>query len=125
MRRRLLILWLSGAVIVVAASGFFAYRARQVSLEATFDCALQALQRNERAPVMAAIHRLDGRPEYEPHVHLLRGALHTQGREYQSALLEFSRFDPQGKLRDPTLLLTGKCLYRLGRLPEGEFVLRQ
>lgn len=124
MPRRKLPLWFLGLAIACIMSFIIGRRVHQSHLEQAFDDALRGLEQNNVSVVAAGVQRLQGRPGHEAQVHLLRGALLMREGDYQSALGEFAKFTPTGKLRNPTRLLTGKCFYRLGQIGRAETVLR-
>ena len=114
------------AVLLLAVAAFaFVWSLRSPDPQAQFHSALAALERGELNEVARAAHRIEKQPEFEPHARLLRGAVLLRSGDPESALWQFSQVAPEGDLREPAMLLTVECLYRLGRFGEAEGVARK
>lgn len=93
--------------------------------ESPFQQALDSLQQGNLDHVAAQIQALSSQARFQPHVHLLQGAVYLRRNQLEDALREFAKSRPEGELREPGLLLAGECLYRLGRLEEAQALLEQ
>lgn len=90
-----------------------------------FNRAIGAVERGDLSQAQADIALLENTSGNEQYVDCLRGAVLLRGGRFPEALRYFSRTRPEGKIRSTVLLLTGQCLYHLGRLVEAEWVLSQ
>ncbi|HUG89453.1 MAG TPA: tetratricopeptide repeat protein [Planctomycetaceae bacterium] len=123
------ILWLSLAVVLVAAAAggglVFGLFRGPPSPDETFRSALAALERGDLDAVAEAAQTLEGDPRYSSHVRLLDGGILFRMGKLPDALAHFAALPAEGELREPVLLLTGESLYHLKRLTEAESWLRQ
>lgn len=123
-RRRSIALLILVGVAAAVGVGWWARHLR-TRPDDVFQSALTALDQRDLRAVEDAIPILEQSPGYEQHVTLLRGALLMRKQQPQRAMTEFARLEPVQELRQPALLLTGECLYYLGRLSEAEALMRQ
>jgi Flp pilus assembly protein TadD len=107
-----------GAASVFAIIQYQAHRPHR-----QFRVALEALERGDIFVVSNAADALREYPGYESHANLLLGATFLRRGRPQSALSLFAELNPQGEIRTPAMLLTGECLYTLGRLAEARVVM--
>lgn len=119
--------WYSIALFLFVVLGVSLYRPywhRRQQLQ-HFETAVAALERQQIEQVADHVRALSKSPEFAPHVHLLRGGMLLRQGNAAAALDELRQTRPDGELRVPALLITGECLYRLGRLLEAERLLLQ
>jgi tetratricopeptide (TPR) repeat protein len=115
--------WVLGLCLCAVAVALTAWHASRP--EVAFRQAIAALADGDLVVVRDTAERLRQVTGFEPHVHLLRGALLLRTGDAQTAISEFALTQPEGELRAPAFLLTAECLYQLGRLAESENLLKQ
>ena len=119
-RTRLTIGICTTIVVLLVANWIWYSRPQQ-----RFGRALAALERRDFQYVEVEITRLKLQPGGTKYADILTGAVLLRRNRYQEAIRYFSRTPPEQELRPVVLLWTGECLYRLGRLVEAEWALRQ
>ena len=70
--------------------------------------------------VQQVIDRLNEVPGYDRHASLLKSLRYLRSRQFAEAIDEIRNSPPEGDLRQPVLLITGECFYRLGNLTGAE-----
>ncbi|MFP6768878.1 MAG: tetratricopeptide repeat protein, partial [Planctomycetaceae bacterium] len=111
-RNRLILPVLVAAGLVVIAGIFL-----QPRPDAVFSDSLKALDDGDLETVLRGIESLQGQPDYDSHVHLLRGGYLLRRGDPAAALPSFKSVVPKGELRQAALRLTGECLFLLHQLP--------
>lgn len=93
--------------------------------EQQFRAGLAASKSGDWETVAAAVDSLEDASAYQPHAHLLRGALLEHQRNYRLALRELGAVGPRPELQFERRLLGTKCLVGLGRGGDAEVALRK
>lgn len=106
-------------MLVVIAAGVVFWRDREPPEEA-YRRGLAALNRGDLAEVNRAIASLRDEPGLERHRHLLQAGVRLKTGDPRGALEELTFVPAAGELREPSYLLKGEALYKLGRLTESE-----
>ncbi|MEO2016842.1 MAG: tetratricopeptide repeat protein [Fuerstiella sp.] len=115
--RRLLLPSLLVTVIATAV-GWFAWQRAEVKRR--FREALTAFEQGDLQPSTTFVRDMNGQPDWESHVRLLRGAQALRSGRAETAMYEFAAVRGDGELRTPLLLLQGEALFNVGRFAESE-----
>ncbi|MEO2016844.1 MAG: tetratricopeptide repeat protein [Fuerstiella sp.] len=83
------------------------------------------MEQRQFSLVQGHIDSLKRNSHSQRYVHLLEGGLLLRRDRYEAALRELVQISPTGKIRPDALVLTGECLYRLGRLDEAADLIQQ
>ena len=116
--------WVFAAFIAIALAIALLILPR-ASLDEQFAEALKELDIGDLDRVAEIEAVLDADASFRGHAAFLRGAVFLRRKNFATAIDEFALVIPEGTLRQPTLELTGECLYRTGRLVEAESMMRQ
>lgn len=118
-RRRALVLVLLGLSLAA-----WQWHSRK-QVQAAFGNGLTALRTGDADQVEAAIKLLEGRPERDSQIHVLRAGLLMSRQSWFAALEELTQVAPVGEVRHPALEMAGECLYRIGHIVQAEAMMRQ
>jgi tetratricopeptide (TPR) repeat protein len=81
-----------------------------------FSNAVESLNQGDQKPAVSAVNQLSKLPDFSQHAMLLQGGIALKSGDLLRALEHFRSVQPEGLLKAQTLLWTGECLYRLGKL---------
>ena len=110
---------LLSAGTVVAAIGWTKWQ-----VERTFQKVWREVEEGDYAEVGDAIKVLQGKPEFESQVLLLRAATLMSSKQYEAALRQLVRVEAEGPLLQAKLLLAGRCFYQRGQFSEAASALQ-
>jgi tetratricopeptide (TPR) repeat protein len=120
--RRAVVLLLAVALLAAVVGGVYWYRQRAAQC---FARARQALAAGRFDEVERELEAIEGDAAFEPHRHLLRGALLLEKGQYYPALDEFGYSVKHPQLRLDSLTLAGQAAYKAGHLRDAVGLLAQ